>query len=72
MQANREGQFTGQHITGSEQQAEDDDVERAQPRRVLIRRMCEAKVDCWNHDSDDHPTPCFGEALGQVLDRYPR
>ena len=30
MQADREGQFTGQHIAGSEQHAEDDDVERAQ------------------------------------------
>jgi hypothetical protein len=69
MQANREGQFTGQHITGSEQQAEDDDVEHAQPRRVLIRRMRQAKEDGWNHDSDDHPPACFGDALGQVLDR---
>src|SRR4029453_15291379 len=69
MQADWQGQFTGQHITGSEQQAEDDDVERAQPRRVLIRRMRQAKVDRWNHDSDDHPPPCSGDAFGQVLDR---
>ena len=52
--------------------SEDDDVGHAQPRRVLIRRMRQAKEDCWNHDSDDHPPPCFGDALGQVPDRYPR
>ena len=31
--------------------------------------MRQAKEDGWNHDSDDHPPPCSGDALGQVLDR---
>ena len=69
MQADRKRQFTGQHITGAEQQAEDDDVEHAQPGRILIRRMRQANEDCWNHHSDDDPPPCSGDSPGQVLDR---
>jgi hypothetical protein len=68
MQADRERQFTGEHVAGSEQHAEDSDVDCAQPRRVLIRGMRQAEEGCCNQNRYDGSPPCSTESLPQVLD----